>query len=141
MNDKDKIIMKNVGKKIKLARINAHYTQEQLAEKTSLTSKFISQLERGISFGRANTIVALCNELNISPNFLFDDFINSKKQSEFPSIDINFIKLYIELDDYNKDVLKLFASHLIRLQNNNENNKLNAKNNEDPKIFVVFLSL
>ena len=120
MNDKDKIIMKSVGKKIKLARINAHYTQEQLAEKTSLTSKFISQLERGISFGRANTIVTLCNELNISPNFLFDDFINPNTQPEFPSINIDFIKLYIELDDYNKDVLKLFTNQLIKLQNGKE---------------------
>ena len=114
MNDKDKIIMKNVGNKIKLARINAHYTQEQLAEKTSLTSKFISQLERGISFGRANTIVTLCKELNISPDFLFSDFIDSKVQNKFPSIDVDFLKLYIELDNYNKDVLKLFTSQLIK---------------------------
>lgn len=122
MNDRDKDIMKHIGKKIKLARINAHYTQEQLAEKLSLTSKFISQLERGISFGRAKTIVSLCKELNITPNFLFEDFINYTDQKDLPSIDIELAKLYIQLDDYNKDVLKLFATQLIKLQNSKKSN-------------------
>lgn len=36
MNDVEKNLRKNIGKKIKLARTKAEYTQEQLAEKLSL---------------------------------------------------------------------------------------------------------
>ena len=56
MNDVEKNLRKNIGKKIKLARTKAEYTQEQLAEKLSLSARYISQLERGIAFGSATTI-------------------------------------------------------------------------------------
>ena len=54
------IFRKNIGKKIKLARSKTKYTQEDLAEKTLLSPRYISQLERGIAFGSASTIVGLC---------------------------------------------------------------------------------
>jgi len=57
--------------------IQINYTQETLAEKLSLSPRYISQLERGIAFGSANTIVSLCKALNISTDFLFSDFIDS----------------------------------------------------------------
>ena len=38
MNDVEKNLRKNIGKKIKLARTKAEYTQEQLAEKLSLSA-------------------------------------------------------------------------------------------------------
>ena len=36
MNDTEKNLRKNIGRKIKLARKKAEYTQEELAEKLSL---------------------------------------------------------------------------------------------------------
>ena len=51
MTDNEKILRKSIGKKIKLARSKTNYTQETLAEKASLSPRFVSQLERGISFG------------------------------------------------------------------------------------------
>ena len=71
MTENEKNLRKNIGKKIKLARTKTNYTQEALAEKTSLSPRYISQLERGIAFGSASTIVNLCNALNISSDFLF----------------------------------------------------------------------
>ena len=73
MNDNEKRLRKNIGKKIKLARSKTNYTQETLAEKLSLSPRYISQLERGIAFGSANTIVNLCKALNISSDFLFSE--------------------------------------------------------------------
>lgn len=116
MDEKEKSLRQSIGKKIKLARANSKYTQEQLSEKLSITPKYISQLERGISFGSAKTIVSICKELNISSAFLFDDLIDVDSPNELPPIDIDFLKTYIQLDDYNKDVLFLFASQLLRLQ-------------------------
>ena len=77
MNNHEKLLRKNIGKKIKLARTNANFTQEQLAEKISLSTRYISQLERGIAFGSATTITNICKILNINPNFLFV-FYNGK---------------------------------------------------------------
>ena len=39
MNNEEKELRKNIGKKIKLARNKAEYMQEQLAEKTSLSKQ------------------------------------------------------------------------------------------------------
>ena len=39
MNNHEKLLRKNIGKKIKLARTNANFTQEQLAEKISLSTE------------------------------------------------------------------------------------------------------
>ena len=46
MNDNEKRLRKSIGKKIKLARSKTNYTQETLAEKLSLSPRYISQLER-----------------------------------------------------------------------------------------------
>ena len=77
MTETERKLRKKIGKKIKLARTKTKYTQEALAEKTALSPRYISQLERGISFGSATTIVNLCNALNISSDFLFNDLIDS----------------------------------------------------------------
>ena len=61
MKDQEKSYRQTIGKKIKLARARNNYTQEVLAEKLQLSTRYISQLERGISFGSATTLVNLCN--------------------------------------------------------------------------------
>ena len=76
MNKKEEELRKNIGKKIKLARSKEELTQEELAEKLSLSPRYISQLERGIAFGSATTMIGLCKALNISSDFLFEDLIN-----------------------------------------------------------------
>ena len=73
MNTTEYAIRKNIGSKIKLARTRTNYTQEKLAEKLQLSTRYISQLERGIAFGSATTIVSICKALNISSDFLFHD--------------------------------------------------------------------
>jgi len=75
MDSNERYLRKNIGKKIKLARAKTNFTQEKLAEELSLSTRYISQLERGIAFGSATTIVNLCKALNISSDFLFDDLI------------------------------------------------------------------
>ena len=79
MNDKESELRKNIGKKIKLARAKANYTQEELAEKLSLSTRYVSQLERGIAFGSASTITSVCKALNISSDFLFNDLIKGSE--------------------------------------------------------------
>ena len=116
MTDNEKILRKSIGKKIKLARSKTNYTQETLAEKASLSPRFVSQLERGISFGSATTIVNLCRALNISSDFLFSDLISANSTEAIPEFDSKLIENYSQLNDYNKKVVNRLISDLIKLQ-------------------------
>ncbi len=116
MKSEEKVLRKNIGKKIKLARSKAEYTQEELAEKLSLSPRYISQLERGIAFGSATTIIHVCKALNINSDFLFQDLIGNKS----PIIDTigndKFLEDYMKLNDYNKNVIAVLANELIKMQ-------------------------
>lgn len=123
MNNQEKVLRKNIGKKIKLARSNAEYTQEQLAEKLSLSPRYISQLERGIAFGSATTIINVCKALNINSDFLFKDLINNKTPILDNIIDDKFLENYSKLNDHHKNIISVLTNDLIKIQNKNENKK------------------
>lgn len=116
MTENEKRIRKNIGKKIKLARSKTNYTQEDLAEKISLSARYISQLERGIAFGSANTIVELCKALNITSDFLFSDLIQTNSAEYINLIDNKFLENYSQLNEYNKKVVNRLTNDLIKLQ-------------------------
>ena len=116
MTDNEQKLRKNIGKKIKLARSKTNYTQETLAEKLSLSTRYISQLERGISFGSASTIVNLCKTLNISSDFLFSDLIDGNDSEFMDLIDNKFLENYSQLNDYNKKIINRLTNDLINLQ-------------------------
>lgn len=123
MNNEEKVLRKNIGKKIKLARAKAEYTQEQLAEKLSLSPRYISQLERGIAFGSATTIINVCKVLNISSDFLFHDLINNTSPILDNITDNKFLENYLKLNDYNKNIISMLTNDLIKMQQNPENKK------------------
>lgn len=105
-----------IGRKIRLARAKSKYTQEKLAEKTSLSSRYISQLERGKSFGSATTIVSICKALNISSRFLFDELIDSSNNIQNELLDDKFLELYLQLDARNKSIVNSLTLQLIKFQ-------------------------
>ena len=60
---------------IKYYRIKAYLTQEDLAEKANVTSKYISDLERGIFNVSLEKLEQIANALNIEAYLLLkDDF-------------------------------------------------------------------
>lgn len=119
MNSVEKKYRKSIGKKIKLARSQTDYTQEKLAEKLSLSARYISQLERGVAFGSATTIVNLCKALHINSDFLFNDIIKSNSPAINDLIEQNFLENYLQLNDYNKNIINSMANELLKLQNKN----------------------
>ena len=127
MDSRERDLRKNIGKKIKLARSKANYTQEELAEKLSLSPRYVSQLERGIAFGSATTIISVCKALNISSDFLFEDLIqstNSKTLNDLMSQ--SFVENYLKLNNYNRVVLEALAAELVKLQKATENRNKEA---------------
>lgn len=126
MNNIEKNLRRNIGKKIKLARTKAEYTQEQLAEKLSLSTRYVSQLERGIAFGSAKTITSICKALNISSDFLFNDLIQNDSPTINDLVSQSFLENYLKLDSYNKAVVNSLTSELVKLQKAAENQKRKA---------------
>jgi len=133
MNDTEKVLRKNIGKRIKLARSKTDYTQEQLAEKLSLSARYISQLERGVAFGSATTIVNLCQALNINSDFLFNDIIECNSSSLNDFVDNSFLENYLQLNDYNKEIIDTMVKQLIKLQKKDA-----SKNCTEPKKLDTF---
>ena len=126
MNNNEDFQLKSIGKRIKLARNNLDLTQEQLAEKAGLSPRFISQLERGVAFGSANTIISICKTLKIDPNFLFGDLVKNSSQALVDMIDMKFLENYLKLDSYNKSAINSFTTELLKLQTNNFKSKKDA---------------
>mgnify|MGYP003596262314 CR=1 FL=1 len=108
--------MNSISDLIINSRKNKNLTQEQLAEKLSLSARYISQLERGVAFGSATTIVNLCQALNINSDFLFNDIIECNSSSLNDFVDNSFLENYLQLNDYNKEIIDTMVKQLIKLQ-------------------------
>ena len=77
-----KELNKQIGERCRKAREIAGYTQEQLAEQIGVSTQFLSDAERGVTGMSVNTIVKLCNTLNISADFLL---LSTEESSETES--------------------------------------------------------
>ena len=74
---------KAIGKRIKSIRRNANMTQEQLAEKISLSISHMSNIETGTTKVSLTTIVNIANALAVSvDNLLADNLVNARPQLE-----------------------------------------------------------
>ncbi len=65
-----------LGVRVRQQRVMNRLTQEQLAEKTGVSSSFIGHIERGEKKASVETVVALCNAMDISPSVLLQDSLS-----------------------------------------------------------------
>ncbi|MFH1505281.1 MAG: helix-turn-helix transcriptional regulator [Candidatus Omnitrophota bacterium] len=63
---------KKLGKKIKLARVEADLTQEQLAKKINTLQKSISRYETGASVPSIETLVKISKALKKSAGYFLE---------------------------------------------------------------------
>lgn len=74
---------KAIGKRIKIARIQAELTQEKLSEMVGISPTHLSNIETGTTRVSLNAIVSIANALNItSDDLLCDNVIKAKVQFE-----------------------------------------------------------
>ena len=116
MNEKEKSYRQMIGKKIKLARVRNNYTQELLAEKLQLSTRYISQLERGIAFGSATTLVNLCNALGVDADFLFDELVAQELSEQSKALDKDFFNNYMQLNFYHRKIVNTLVCDLLKMQ-------------------------
>lgn len=60
----------DLGFKIRQLRRQKSLTQEQLAEIAGISPSFLGHIERGTRIASVDTLVALCNALEVTPNYL-----------------------------------------------------------------------
>ncbi len=65
-----------LGERIRKQRILNQLTQEQLAESAGISTSFVGHIERGEKKASIETIVALCNALEVSPAVLLQDSLS-----------------------------------------------------------------
>lgn len=74
---------KAIGKRIKVARIRMEITQEQLADKVSVSPTHLSNIETGSTRVSLTTIVKVANALNVTvDDLLCDNLVNARPQFE-----------------------------------------------------------
>ncbi|MFA7073713.1 MAG: helix-turn-helix transcriptional regulator [Endomicrobiaceae bacterium] len=73
-----------IGRRIKEERQKRGLTQEELAVKAHIGTKFIGNIERGVSKPSLDTFIKIAKALNISCDLLISEDKNKKKRYKKP---------------------------------------------------------
>ena len=100
---------KDMGHKIRQLRNELALTQEELAETVGISASFLGHIERGSRVASLETFVALCNELQVTPQFLlskslttFDPYMPSGMSKQNRARLSEFLRLAQDtLDNWN----------------------------------------
>lgn len=77
-----------IGERLKEARVNKKYTQENLAEKLDVSVAFLSKIERGKSHINLKRLSQLCDILGVSEGYILNGASNTQ---EYLSLEFNSI--------------------------------------------------
>ena len=98
---------RELGRRVRQQRTMCGMTQEELAEKSGISCSFVGHIERGEKKFSIGTLVALCNAMQISPNYLLQD-----------SLDIGVLNDSVDVGEQNKklfdDLMNVLHEHHIR---------------------------
>lgn len=78
-----------IGERLKEARVNKKYTQENLAEKLDVSVAFLSKIERGKSHINLKRLSQLCDILGVSEGYILNGASNTSQ--EYLSLEFNSI--------------------------------------------------
>lgn len=107
---------KAIGKRIKIARIQADMTQEALAEKVDLSPSHMSNIETGTTKVSLTTIVNLANALSVTvDDLLCDNIVRARVQ-----IERDVQQVLNDCDDYEIRVVKEVAKSVVDSLRKNE---------------------
>ena len=67
-----------LGTRVRQQRVLNRLTQEQLAEKTGVSTSFIGHIERGEKKASMETVVALCNAMSVAPSVLLQESLSDE---------------------------------------------------------------
>jgi transcriptional regulator with XRE-family HTH domain len=104
----NKDILKVIGVKIKEARNTKKFTQEYVAEKIDKSPDIIRNIENGRSVGSVETLLNICNLLDITLDDIFNDLLKNKNTI----LDRNLYKNFQELDLKEKELINMLITYI-----------------------------
>ena len=99
-------LYKRIGKKIATLRKGNSMTQEQLAEKLSITVKHCSSVERGLSSLSLEKLIYVADLFDVSLDYLVRNF-SDEEQEYIPQI---CLELFKDADNKERLLLKEYLS-------------------------------
>lgn len=107
---------KEIGYRVKMARVNASMTQEELAEKANVSTSFISRLETGKILPSIERLYMLANIMNVGLQDLLCDLFRYPESGDDSSGISSEINYYIDLmslpeKQYLLEYMELFHRH------------------------------
>jgi len=111
MGDDMKDIKVLFGRRIKELRKNCGLSQEELAEKAEVSSKYISRIEMGQSFPSIETLAKLADALNVELKDFFEFAHKTPSQKELKEILNSLLK---ETDEEKVRLIVKVARAIVR---------------------------
>ena len=105
---KNKDILKVIGERIQKARNEKGYTQEYVAEKIDKSIDILRSIENGRSVGSVETLLNICNILEITLDYIFIDLLDKKGEILDNKLYENFQELTLE----QKELLNVIVEHM-----------------------------
>ena len=105
---KNKDILKVIGSRIQQARNEKGYTQEYVAEKIDKSIDILRSIENGRSVGSVETLLNICNVLEITLDYIFIDLLDKKVDILNNKLYGNFQELTLE----QKELLNVMIEHM-----------------------------
>lgn len=93
-----------LGRRIRIQRKLMNMRQDELAMKAGISTSFVGHIERGEKKFSIETLVSICNTLNVSPNQVLQD-----------SLDVSILNRDVDVGTRNKalfdDMMQLLHEH------------------------------
>lgn len=105
---KNKDILKVIGERIQKARNEKGYTQEYVAEKIDKSIDILRSIENGRSVGSVETLLNICNILEITLDYIFIDLLHKKGEVLDNKLYQNFHELTLE----QKELINVIIEHM-----------------------------
>lgn len=74
----------DLGARIRQCRQSAGLTQGELAKEAGVSTSFIGHIERGSRVTSVDTLVNICNALNVSMDYLLAASLNNNYEKDMP---------------------------------------------------------
>ena len=71
------MLYREIGQRIRKRRLEMKLTQQQFAERVGISMSFYGHIERGTRKASLDTVIKLCNALQVSPSILLQDSLDS----------------------------------------------------------------
>ncbi len=105
---KNKAILNTIGKRIQKARREKGYTQEYVAEKIEKSIDTYRGIENGRSVGSVESLINICNILDITLDYIFSDLLNKKNEI----LDNKLYNDFQELDIKDKELINVIIEYI-----------------------------